>query len=606
MTLRFLVLVAIISAGLGFGTRHTQASSTSADVRVLTSASLKLRSHSRGFVIHWLRGQPVVGAVALGRDGETVDIHYRDGFHAVIVPRSIGTVSLSGGGRDGRLHISQTDGRRSSLRVLKDSVRPRVLPRQPVAARAGVFLPFAFETGGPDEANPEISDLVAAGFQVDAPVLNTDATIQRLESLAQYNVVYMVTHSGVDSAGHAIVLSGQPFSQSDASMSLLELDGSVTTSLCAGCTQPYWGITSAFVRQHMGQFPANALIFLNGCKASGTDFWTTGLASKGAGAMLSWDSDAQVPDEYFAAAAFFYYMAKGQTAGAALQSTRTAGLGTSVYINKTATLNLDGNGSVTLQMAAAGGSSNPTPTNTPLPLPPPPGQPTATFTPVPAPAAPTATPTSVPPTATATSKPAPTATSVPIAAQLNLAPLVKPGQKQQITGSGFSANEGVEFVVTFPNGDLLGQRDTADVEGNAQFSFTQPGSRITRTSNIATVSVEPQAALLGHIGHASAPAVATAQYAIDFGKIDVSVEPRQAGAGQKVAVYIHSKPRMKVAATVRTSKLKTLRGKTGAKGWVRLTYRVPAGIKSGETLVVRAWVTLDGHLTQTQAPLKVK
>jgi hypothetical protein len=587
MKLRLLILVAILLAGLGLGSHRTQATTTPsvnpADLRVLKSASLQLKNRPLTKVIYWLRGREIVGSAAIGRDGKTADILFRDGFHADIVPRGSGVV---------RFPAAQ--------------LRPSVRPHQPAGAQAAVLLPFASETGGPNEGDVEITDLRNAGFQMGPPAVNTQVTIQLLEGLAQYNAIYMLTHSGVDSAGHAIVVSGQLWVAGDNSMAALQSDGSVVASEVFGSSQLYWAITSAFVRQHMGQFAANALLFLNGCAVAGTDFWSAGLAAKGVGALLSWDADAQVPDEYFTAAAFFYYMNQGQTVAAALSATRNAGLGTSQYFGKTANLKLDGSGGITLQLAAAGGSSNPTPTNTPPPLPPPP-LPTATFTPVSSHPVPTSTATTVPPKPTSTSTLIPpTATSTPAPPQLSLVPLVKPGDKQQITASGFAANEGVEFVVTFPNGDLLGQRDTAGVEGTAQFSFTQPGSKITRDSNIAAVSVAPQTAVVGRAMPSARPGSASAQYAIGFGKIDVSVQPRQVGSGQKVAIFVHTQPHMKVAATIRAPALKTLRGKTGAQGWCRLTYRVPAGVKSGETLVVRAWVTLAGHLTQAKTPLKVK
>jgi hypothetical protein len=349
----------------------------------------------------------------------------------------------------------------------------------------------------------------------------------------------------------------------------------------------------------MGQFKPNSLLYLSGCTIAGTDFWTKGLATKGVGALVSWDGNAFVQDEYFTAAAFFHFLGLGQTATAALASTRSAGYGTSAYAGTTATLRVDGNGLITLQSAAVGGPpGNPTPTNTPIP--PPPAS-TATSTRVPAA---TSTPKTAPPAATSTPVP-PTATPTPttVPPRLSLALRVKPGEKQQISASGFPANASVQFVVTFPNGDLLGQKDSADAAGTAQFAFSQPASKITRESNIATVSVQAQGStLLRELS----PASATSRYAIGFGKIDVSVEPREANPGDAVAVYVHTRKHTHIAVTIRTSSLKTLAGNTGSKGWKRLTYRIPRGLKSGRTLMVRAWVTLHGHLTQAKSPLKVR
>src|SRR5206468_551724 len=157
--------------------------------------------------------------------------------------------------------------------------------------------PFASELGlGPYAGQPEVDDLQAAGFSVDQGY-DTSVTIAVLASLAQYNVVYIHTHSGYVN-GRWAVSSGEPVN-GDPAVQPYVSDGSVIyTGVAGGGNQTWYAITPKFVTSHMGHFGAHSFLFVNGCELLDSgDFWQA-LASQGAGAMVSWNGLGQAKDDY--------------------------------------------------------------------------------------------------------------------------------------------------------------------------------------------------------------------------------------------------------------------------------------------------------------------
>jgi hypothetical protein len=558
---RILALGALFVAGLGSAVT-TSARPVGEDLVVLHAASARMANASQRDVLAWLKSRPAVGRAAIGRDGRTVSMVFRDGLYADILPRDTKNVRIPAA--FSRYHL-----------------RPLQMPAN--GSRAVVLEPFATELGmGPNAGDPEVNDLQQAGFAVDQGY-DTNVTVATMATLPQYSVVYMHTHSGVDSYGRGVLATGEP-ANGDPSVQPYLADGSVVVVGVAGGTQNYYAITSTFLRQHEGQFGSSSLLFLNGCALlSSSDFWQA-LAARGVGVLVSWDHDAQNQDDYLSAAAFFHQMDQGLSVQGALQSLYANGYGVSTYQGQKATLGYLGGGGITLQQAAGGTVLPPvtsTPTNTAVPT----STPTATATRTPT-GVPSSTVTTVPtatntplPSPTDTPQPTSTATATGIPMTGSLRTKVRPGSRQSIDAT-YLPDTNVRYRVVYPNGDTRTGTGRTDSSGTVRMSFVQPASKITRATSVATVTVDAGSGLSW-----------AGEYTIEFGAIDVAVQPRSQTPGGRVAIWIHARAREDVTATVRIPRGQAeVRGRTGAKGWAKLTYRLPVAVRGG-ALTIRA----DAH-----------
>lgn len=495
----------------------------SVEHQVLEHASLLLGHEPPARVIGWLHGQPSVRQVRLGPDGQTLHIFFRDGRDAYILPAHISGV---------RLPLDSSGG----------LPRPLARSRQQAGARAAVLEPFATELNmGAGAGDPEVKALQQAGFQVDQGY-DQAVTVNTMASLSSYNVVYMHTHTGPTGNGDGVVATGQIAAGCPSIPSQLAAAGVVCTGVAGDTTHAYYGITSRFVSTSMGAFPRDAFLFLNGCELLGaTTFWNA-LASRGVGVMVSWDNWSATYDDYLSGAALMNQMAQGASVAGALNTLRANGYGTSHTEKGASTLGYLGDGTVTLARAAGGRINAPTPT--PLPTTPP--------TKVPA-------PTSQPTAAPSPTAPLPTVTSPSGIAPLHINGIrgtVAPGTQQEIQAST-SSGTSLSFRVTFPNGDVMEAQRSADSTGVASFSFVQPASKITHLNRRAEVLVQTTAS-----GTVESQ---TGAYTIGFGKIDVSAQPRRVSPGGRVSIWVHTRSRTTVEASVGLpgKKRLTLRGKTG-------------------------------------------
>ncbi len=573
--MKITAIVAMIAAVcLSFAHSHDSVAAASghSDTQILARASVRSGLLSPVSVVRWLRSQRAVSSAAVGRDRQTISIHFRDGPRAAILGRSQRDVAVPG------------------LRPLLRPGAPSAAP----AAQAAVWEPFAAELGlGPHAGDIEVQQLQAAGFGVDQKY-DTSVTVAQIATLSRFNVVYMHTHSGVSAAGDGIVASGEPVNGDPAVAPYLS-DGSVIAVGVAGSPQQYYGITGAFITRHEGNFPAGSLLFLNGCALlRSTTFWQA-LHSRGAAALVSWDQNGAAKDDYLSAAAFFNVMGTGQSVSAAISTLRAAGYGTSSDSGIPATLGYVGDGSVTLQSSAAAGNVQTTPplaTDTP--------EPTATSTPQPvATATPTSTATSTPlPTSTATSMPVPTHPPVP--ALISLSGVVKPGAAQRISIGNLVPATSIQIRVIFPDGEVMQGHATSDPTGHSQFVFVQADSKLTRRSLTARVEVTATTA--------SGSATMSVQYTIGYGEIDVVAQPRILPAGGKGAILVHTRAHTAVSVTLRATngKEKRLRGTTGKLGWVKLHFKLLPSAHRTQSVRVLAVVRLHGKKVQASTTLAVE
>jgi hypothetical protein len=412
----------------------------SGDDATLRRAAAMLQNESPRMAVSTLQQLRRVARADVGIDGRTVDITFRDGQQAAILPSSLRSVPVHLNHVVPRLHVDNSD---ASL------------------GRALVAEPFATELSlGAHAGDVEAKDLQYAGFQVDQ-IYDDAVTIETMRSLAQYNVVYMLTHSGVNKYGEGVVATGQ-LATGDPTVEPLVSDGSVLKVGVAGSSELYYGILSHFVTAHMSEFAPHSLIFLNGCMLlRGTVFWQA-LQAKGASVLLSWDNNGLAKDDTLAAGAFFGEMIHGKTVSDAVSTVLADGYGVSTSDQQTAKLGYVGDGSITLAALL------PSPT------------PTATLT-----QAPTTTPTATP-------SPVPTSRPVPLAIRLIYHRVVAVGRKQVITAQT-AAGARVSFTIRYPNGHHQHAVRIAQADGHATYSFVQqPG--LTRPDK-PYVSIQARASL---------------------------------------------------------------------------------------------------------------
>ncbi len=615
--LRPVLLFVIVVAGLvGIPRGAASASFAAQDGNVLGMASMRLGHQSMSRVLGWLRHQASVRSALRGDDGRTVDIRFRDGSRAAILPSTVSRV-------------------RVPLALLHPHLQLLSSDRSPAgAARAVVMEPFATELGlGPQAGDAEVGDLQKAGYRVDQ-LYDTQVTLKALTTLSQYNVAYMQTHAGVVTGGEGIVASGELVGTADPNVAPLIRNGTVIPIGVSGTSQKYYGITSSFITQYEGQFPAHSLEFLNGCNLlSAPRFWNA-LAGKGVGVLVSWDREATSTDNFIAGAEFFKYMDNsGTTVASAIAAVRAEGFGTSLVEGTVANLGSTGDGTITLGNAAAAPektpqpgtptpglpsatgqptNSGPTPTALILrtPIPPtatPVAQPTATRTAsgppqptvtgtvpataqatatgavqaatstvsgtaqptvtgtVPTPAQPAATGTLPPgPQQTTTAKPTPTAKTTPPAVSLHLKQKVAPGSQQVVTLKS-SANTVVHIRVAYPNGDHQSAKVTTNAAGKAVYRYKQGASKITHAKATATITITTDQG-----------ATESKSYTILFNHIDVSVEPRVQSPGRKVTIWVHTAAHMPIVTSLLFPNHTHLQHKarTGPKGWSHMAYLV--------------------------------
>lgn len=261
--------------------------------------------------------------------------------------------------------------RDGTIEVLRPGAAPiAILPRQPRlthvlplegpsaavhagAARALVLEPFAGELSlGSTAGGAEMDALQRAGYAVYVR-RDGGVTVPVLETLGNYSAVYMETHSGTLPGGDAIIATGETDFAPYASMAPTRFggDGSLMPALVAGdpTHRLYVAVTSTFIRLHVGRFPPDSIVFLNGCSLLQAPlFWQT-LQSRGVASLISWNeqTDANVADP--AGAVVVQDLMAGDTVEGSMQAASNAGLDVT-NSSPPAHLGFDGDGGARLSI----------------------------------------------------------------------------------------------------------------------------------------------------------------------------------------------------------------------------------------------------------------
>ncbi len=334
---------------------------TSADASVLHRAALLMAHHSPQSVARLLRRDHAVTSAAVGRDGKTLTLVLPDGVPAAILPRL------------------------SRRATLVPALRTLARSHAGTGAKAIVLEPFHAELALPDAEGPnEAAALRAAGFSVET-LTDQQVTVQTMLSLSQYNLVYMLTHSGVNQYGEGLIATGE-VANPDPAVKPYYQDKSVIVTGVAGSTTNYFGVVSEFFAWHSAQFPPDSMVFFDGCSLLHAPLLWNALQSHGVSTMVSWDADAMSPDEVAAGERFTAAFTSGSSVADSIAHLAAKGYGQSGVMGITAHVGYLGDGTLRVQDVLS-----PHPTPTPLPTLVPTVTPAVSPTPTPEPAIPSPT-----------------------------------------------------------------------------------------------------------------------------------------------------------------------------------------------------------------------
>jgi len=505
------------------------------DLATLGAASLQRGHAPARTVVRWLLRQADVRTAWVSADGATIRVSFRDGLNAAILPKpSPASVPV-----------------KSLARLRAGGVRP--LARAGVStATAAVLEPYATElySNQTDIAAPIVAALQSAGFTV-THLVDQQVTVAAMKTLAKYDLVYYEGHTG-----SGLVGTGQLYTGSTG-------DLGVIPAMVAGSTDTYAAVQPSFFQEYLGHFPANSLLFMNGCALLGDSATWGALHGKGLSTMVAWSGDSTAFAVAVNGSAFFNIMSQGKSVSDTITFMQANGLGTSQQDSGNSQLGFQGDGSLTLPEIAAGAA----PAATPTPI-----TPVATSTP-----RPTSTPT-----------PTPTATLPPLTVAVSVRQQVKPGERQVITvHTGAPAT--IAAHVLFPNGGTRTLHGSTDAAGNATLSFVQPASRITHGHLSAHIRVE-----------ASDPGMtvtASARYRILFSPLDVSAMPHVARPHKKETIWVHARAKTTADVSVRFGNGRTFTYtlRIARSGWAKHSFRMPKALK-GATVKVRATAKVHGKV----------
>lgn len=293
--------------------------------------------------VAWLARRRLVRSASLGPDGTTVAIAFRDGSRLAILPRAVGTVGI-GQGANGALH--------GLMRSGLDNASGRALVLEPFANLLGHE-----STYGQVEADV----LTRAGFRTDV-LRNQQVTVASLETMADYSMVYMETHSGVLPDGDAVIAVNETNAGKYAA---LFDDGSVMqVTVAGGGATLYLAVKANFIKLHVGHFSDSSLLFLNGCAVTNAPKFWNALRSHNAGTLIGWDNEVASSDDEVAASYILRDLSQARTVSDSVADAIGHGLGLSTRFS-TAHLGFLGDGDNTLAKVLAEATPTPVPTSTP-------------------------------------------------------------------------------------------------------------------------------------------------------------------------------------------------------------------------------------------------
>ncbi|PZS00483.1 MAG: hypothetical protein DLM70_13495 [Chloroflexi bacterium] len=177
--------------------------------------------------------------------------------------------------------------------------------------------------------------------------------------------------------------------------------------------------------------------------------------------------------------------------------------------------------------------------------------------------------------------------------RVKLTSRVAPGGRQLMRIHTRIPRELVHISVDYPNGDRQSAAIQPDASGHATYSFVQGSSKIRRGDLRANVI----ASLGAYVDLQS--------YTVLYGRLDVSVEPREQHASGLITISAHATPFTRALIVLKSgdgsSQYLTVR--TGKDGWASVARRVSRKLKGAAStkIIVSASASYHGHAVTTQS-----
>lgn len=230
---------------------------------------------------------------------------------------------------------------------------------QPAPGRALVLEPFATQLTLDGQAGAsEATVLQQAGFTVTI-LTGSQVTVPVMMHLADYNVIYIETHSAILPNGDAVISTGEtnnrPYSDLYGNGGLLQ-----TIVAGGGGHALYNAVTGRFFTLHLGTFAPGAILFVNGCAALSAPLLWQDLQSRGLSTLIGWNGDVPEQAATVVGDAVMAQLGSGKTVAQAVTS------GAAFYHGDLTSFGFhyDGNGTETLGNAL---TASPPPLPTPVP-----------------------------------------------------------------------------------------------------------------------------------------------------------------------------------------------------------------------------------------------
>ena len=229
--------------------------------------------------INYLKTQPNVDNAEVGEDGVSIWVEYKSGVEGIILTelfRSLGNLSVSKSYRSN-------------------------LPKKSADKNAIILLPFDSVAGYEDESVDEISSyLQQSGYSIPDIYRAEEVTVDLMNTLSNYDFIYMLTHGGVGSSGLIEITIGQAVN----AFSIVPLWNSLTGDLkeisIVSIPSKFWifdipGIVFALNSRFFAHYTyPGSFVYMNACSSLKNDSLADAFLNNGASVYLGWDNPSAV------------------------------------------------------------------------------------------------------------------------------------------------------------------------------------------------------------------------------------------------------------------------------------------------------------------------
>lgn len=178
--------------------------------------------------------------------------------------------------------------------LLISSVASHVTAAQAAPGRALVLEPFATQLTASGQAGAAVAAVLQkAGFDVTV-LTGGQVTVPVMMHLADYNFIYIETHSAILPNGDSVIATGE--TDNHPYRALFE-NGGLMQTVVAGDPHHalYNAVTGRFFALHLGTFAPGAILFVNGCAALSAPLLWRDLKGRGLSTLIGWTGD--VPED---------------------------------------------------------------------------------------------------------------------------------------------------------------------------------------------------------------------------------------------------------------------------------------------------------------------